>query len=88
MKNYPSTNQNTTGIPERRINFEIVTMEFDKFKNPKGKDMMKRIQDEIDWLDKIKKQKLFLYSRRMMTPPDSELYVLPPLPLHFQHTTS
>lgn len=36
--------------------------------------MMKRIQDEIDWLDKIKKQKLFLYSRRMMTPPDSELY--------------
>lgn len=48
--------------------------DFHKYANYEGKDLFKRIQHWGDFINELKKYKLFLYSRRTLSPPGTECY--------------
>jgi glycine C-acetyltransferase len=74
MKNYPSTQTYQTGLSPRKIDLQELFYDYNSLHHPKGRDIFKRCKPMKDYLDKVKKSNLFLYSRRTLSPPGPECY--------------
>lgn len=73
MKQYPIDPE--TGLRERYVDIESVleTVKIPTFGRPKGIDIFKRIEEGITYVGKFAKDELWLYNRRMLTGPATEV---------------
>ena len=44
MKNFPTTNTNTSGIPERKLDVDILNFDYNQYHNPNGKNLFDRVK--------------------------------------------
>ncbi len=76
MNHYPSTeNDNPSAAPKRNFDIEMFAkFDFHKYSDYTGRDLFNRVQHWADFVKELKKYKLFLYSRRTLSPPGTECY--------------
>lgn len=74
MRNYKTTATHPTGLKQRTVDLELMSVDYNSHHHPKGKDMFGRIKPFVSWLNNLKSTNLFIYSRRTLSPPGPECY--------------